>query len=176
MANSNCFLINVDTLETINFQFVPIGFSYNPEIRTQTIQAMSRNTPIYQNVGSEDIISFELHWVCEEQDRKDALRKCRLIESWAKNDGLEKPPALVKLVWGNLFQQGFGLFTAPDGSIENSKTSLEGNDTFIITRCSYDPQLFHAGHGMMPTTIIQQIELRRSHTKSRTREEISNVF
>lgn len=171
MAKSTCSLVNLDTLERIPFQFVPPSLSYSPEIHTQAISAVSRNTPLYQNVGSEDVISFDLHWVAMEENRKDVITKCRMIESWAKNDGFNKRPARVMLVWGNLFKSNVsGEFLDYDGKF------LIYNDVFLITKCPYELQLWNAQAGMYPTMAIQHIELKRLSEKSRTREEISDVY
>ncbi len=97
-------IVEPDSYEVIDFQFVPDVLSWQRNIDISEIKPILRNTPKYQYSGGSTVISFRLDFFANTDGRDDVIDRCRQIEALGYSDGYVKPKAQVKLVWGALFR------------------------------------------------------------------------
>lgn len=148
------YLLDLVTLERLFFQNIPTVLKYTPESQFVAIPSAGRNNPLYHYVGSEDSLAFTITWYAEESAKDDVLRKAKWLESLSKNDGYDKKPHLVQLIFGNVFKDAKWLVTSA-GPIDFS--------------------LFDRTAGMLPKLATQEITLKRTTETNRSRVEILSI-
>jgi len=97
------FVLVSDPEKRLYIQFVPDELNITRSASVQSVQIVGRNNPLYQYTAGEKLLSLKLDFYAEEENRKDVIEKCKWLEALAYNDGYEKPPEKVKLVFGELF-------------------------------------------------------------------------
>lgn len=97
------YLVEIDTAVRLEIQFVPEELSFGGVTRIGEIQILGRNTPRYQYLGGEALLSFQLDFYADEESRQSVIQKCRWLEKLKQNDGYRKGPSKVSLVFGKLF-------------------------------------------------------------------------
>lgn len=148
-------LINLLTLEKVSFQFLP-ELSVEPESQFHAIASMGRNTPHYHFTGAEDTIKFTLNWVAyhhtdpDQNDRTYVIKQCKTLEAWSKNNGDHAAPPVVKLVWGDIFQ----------------------DSEFIVVSAKYTLKTFSKPHNLKPIVATQDVVLKRVSDENLTTSKI----
>ena len=103
-TNDNMYLVLVSSPEKrLAIQFVPAELNIQRNTQTQAVQIVGRNNPFYQYTAGEKLLTFQLDFHASQEDRKDVIEKCRWLEGLSYNDGYEKPPEKLLIVWGDLF-------------------------------------------------------------------------
>ena len=131
------FVLVSDPEKRLNIQFVPPELNFQRSASIQAVQIVGRNNPLYQYTAGEKILSLQLDFFAQEEDRQDVLRKCQWLEALAYNDGYEKPPERIKLVWGDLFK----------------------DELWIVKSVNYKVSLFNKEKGFLPQQAIVDISL-----------------
>jgi len=131
------YLIAVDTMEKLEIQFVPPELAIERQIDIAKVRVVGRNNPLHQYVGGDTTLGLQLDFHAMDEDRKDVIRKCRWLESLGYNDGYEKQPPRVKLVFGDLFQ----------------------DQIWIVQSVSYKLSAFDKQYGFLPRQAYVDIEL-----------------
>lgn len=90
--------------QRLQIQFVPAELSIQRNSSTQAVQIVGRNNPLYQYTAGEKLLSLQLDFYSDEENRQDVIRNCEWLEALTYNDGYARPPERVMLVWGDLFQ------------------------------------------------------------------------
>ena|SRR5882757_3168571 len=148
------YILDLITRERLVFQNIPNDLKYSPESNFMAVASAGRNNPLYQYVGSEDVLAFTLSWYAEETSKNDVLRKVKWLESLSKNDGYDNKPHLVQCVFGEVFRDAKW--------IVSSAGPIQFN-------------LFDREIGMFPKLATQEITLKRVTDKNRTRQEILSI-
>lgn len=134
------FIYDLVTNEKVAIQFVPQELDYSSNPNWEAISAMARNNPLYHYTGGEDTLKFTIDWFAEQENRQDVLERCKKIEALTKNDGFDKPPHHVKLIWNNL---------------------MFSDSTWIVASAGYRLSMFQAHQNMMPQQAYQEVVLKR---------------
>lgn len=143
--------MDVETQESLYFQFVPQELDYKVGTSIAAISTFGRNNPRYHYTGSEDTVTFEIDWHSDVAEKNDVLKKCRWLESKTKTDAYqgELPQMLFK--WGDVFNS---------------------DDMWIIADASYRISLFDKTASMRPKQAYQSITLKRITAENRTHNQI----
>lgn len=137
----------------LKIQYVPAELTYTPESNWAVIPSVGRNNPFYHYTGSEDILQFTLDWHADDILRLKVIENCKWVEALSKADGYTKEPHVVKLIWGDLFQDSL----------------------WIVEKAPYRLVRFQA-LGMRPVQAYQDVTLKRVINHNRTRSEILNPY
>ena len=131
------YFIALTTLDRLNIQFVPdqLEIARNPSIAN--IQVVGRNNPIYHYISGDTTMRLELDFHAMTENRQDVIDKCKWLEHLAYNDGYEKEPQKVKLVFGELFQ----------------------DEQWIVRQVSYSLSNFNKQKGFLPQQAYVSVEL-----------------
>lgn len=147
------YFIDMVTQEVFYLQTIPIELEKSGETSWSTIQATGRNVPLYQYTGAEDVVNFTVSWYANEDNKEDALKKCKWLDALSQNDGYDNKPHKVKFIFGRLFC----------------------NSIWIVASAKYKMSLFDRSKEMMPCLAIQEISLKRVSETNPTRSEILNI-
>lgn len=141
------------TYRYLRIQYVPKEINYDPQANWVPIASVGRNNPFYHYTGGEDTLTFQLDWHATDELRESVIKSCKWVEALTRNDGYRGEPHLVKLIFGDLFQES----------------------TWVVTAAPYNMVQFHAA-GMRPIQAYQELTLKRVTTHNRTRDEILNPY
>lgn len=139
------------SLEKLEIQFMPATLAPSRSANWAEIAIVGRNNPLHQYTGGSNSLTLELDFHSVDEDREDVIQKCKLLESWAMNDGWSKPPERIKLTWGKLFK---------------------ADEIWVIKSVNPSYSLFSAEHGMLPRQAMVQVELALDTDKNRTRRDV----
>lgn len=153
MANTEIYLVDLIDLSYVFIQTVPRELELSPDSQFEVILSPGRNNPFYQFKGSEDTLTLDLDWYCNEETRKAVLEKCRWIESLTKADGYQGGIRPVKLVFGDIFPPGV---------------------SWQIQSAKYTLSMFDRVYGLLPCQAYQKLILKRLADHNRTTSEIRN--
>lgn len=148
------FILNMETLERIQFYYVPREVDYDPNAEFVALNTMARNIPVYHYTGGADVLTLEIDWFAKEEDRKDVIRNCKIIEAMSKNDGYDKPPPRVKLLWGEF---------------------MFSESTWLVKSAGYRLSLPHGDKGMAFQQAYQKLVLIKVAEENPSRETILNI-
>jgi len=163
------YLANVDNSDDrVEIYTIPREISYGSESTHAVIKPMGRNNPLYQYIGSEDRVEFEISWYKRDYDNDQVIRSCRQLEAFSKADGYGNKK-LVTLIWGDT-------------------NRLFGDHTFVVLEAPYILHRFSRAHinktnqdgiytddELMPVRATQKIVLARVSTFNLKHEDIVRV-
>lgn len=152
--------------QSLVIQGMPTEVNCEFENSWVAVRNTARNNPFYIYTGSEDTISFDISWYSIQPDRKDVIKKCRLLESWSKSNGYNSAPPELWLSWGSaeLFKDfTFILVSAPYilGNFQNA---------YRLNRKSNIVDL-----GLLPNAATQKLTFKRVTKENLTHEEIQKI-
>lgn len=154
------------TYESIVIQGKPSEVNIESENHWVAVRTNGRNNPFYMYTGSEDTISFDISWYSTQPDRKDVIKKCRLLESWSKADAYAASPPELWISWGSaeLFKDySFILVSAPY-VLSNFQNACRANRTSPITDL-----------GLLPNAATQKLTFKRVTKHNLTTADIQRV-
>lgn len=102
--HNQIIIVNTNTspATSIILQNRPPTIQVNNQSYWVSVKSMGRNNPFMMYTGGEDSIQLEVSWfVTDENNRKEVLTKCRLLESWSRADGYAASPPTLKISWGS---------------------------------------------------------------------------
>lgn len=132
-----CFVLVTEPDKRLYIQFIPTNVSIQRNSSTQTVQIVGRNNPLYQYTAGEKLLSMTLDFYSEEEEREDVIKRCHWLEGLTYNDGYDKPPERVRLVWGDLYQ----------------------DEIWTVKSVNYSLSNFHKGWGFLPQQAYVDITL-----------------
>ena len=154
-------LVDLDTLERLNFQTVPQNLEYVPNANFHSINTVGRNNPEYHYTGGSDVLSFTLTWYSDrlqsgalDTEKTGVLTHCKWIEARSRNDGYNAEPPRVKLIWGS---------------------TRYTDATWLIQSSQYTTKLPDAQNDYLPTHAVQNITLIRVTEENSTKEQIQTL-
>lgn len=148
------YLVNTDTRERVQFQTVPRTLEIDPQTVLHAIKSSGANISKQHFTGAEPIISFEMSWYSEVDDRSDVISKCRKLVSWSMNDGFSKSIPKLLFLWGN---------------------SLFDGQEFILVSAKYSLQDFNGERDGFPIHARQEITLVQVSDHNPSHDDISRV-
>lgn len=157
---------NNNSYESIVIQGMPSEVNYEMDNTWVTVKTNGRNNPFYFYTGSEDTISFDISWYSNQPDRKDVIKKCRLLESWSKANAYEAAPPELWISWGSseLFKDySFVLISAP-------YVLSNFQNAYRLNRKSAPIDL-----GLLPNAATQKLTFKRVTKTNLTLEDIQRV-
>jgi hypothetical protein len=131
------YFIALTSREKLEIQYIPSNLGIERNSKMNEVAIVGRNTPQYQYLGGETLLKMRLDFHAVEEDRSDVIRKCRWLESLTYNDGYDKAPEKIQLVWGSLYRK----------------------QIWVIKSVNYDLSLFDAGYGYLPRQAYVDITL-----------------
>jgi hypothetical protein len=143
------YLVDLITLEKLFLQTIPVEIEVNAETNWVALAAPGRNNPNYQFSGSEDSLEFDITWYANTEGKDDVLKKCKWLQSLAKNDGYDNPPHPIKFVFGDLFKSA----------------------KWIVFHAPYKLGMFDRSKGMLPGLATQHVVLKRVTETNMSRTE-----
>jgi len=156
----------------IALPFIPKEVEVTPGIKVVPILTPGRNTGFYHYTGAEDTIEFNIDWFfIGDETKRNVIRACRLIESWAKNDGYKKKPYTIRVIWGNEDV----LFDGMKWVIASAPYSLTNFERGHNSRPNGNYSGRHINTGLLPSQARQIITLKRVSEDNLTREDITHL-
>lgn len=150
-TNGQLYLTALGSLERLEIQFMPQELTPVRTANWAEIAVVSRNNPIHHYTGGSNTLSLTLDFYCEEENRRDVIRKCRLLESWAMNNADNKPPERIRLTFGRVFKE---------------------NEVWIISNVSVTYSQFSPLYDMLPMQSSVQLDLMLDTTHNRNINEV----
>lgn len=150
-------LFNLITGAKLVIQNRPESVSIEPDTTWATIKGIGRNNPYYVYNGSEDTISFEISWFCnDEKHRDEVLLKCRLLESWTKANGYKNSPPIIAIKWGTsgIFDNYNFILTGASYTLNNFQNAYENGDGKIVDL------------GLLPQAATQKLTFKRISSRN----------
>lgn len=95
-----------NAITKIYFQNIPDEMAWGRDVAMQSVNIVGRNTPSYHYAGGETLLTMQLDFYAEEQDRLDVLRKTKWLESLTYNQGVLNAPPRVIIGFGDMFSVG----------------------------------------------------------------------
>lgn len=89
--------------ERLPIQYMPTELAFSRTPKYAEIEIIGRNTPQYHYTSGVTQLTLQLDFHAEQENRDDVIKKCRWLEHLAYNDGYNKKPKNVVLIWGDLF-------------------------------------------------------------------------
>lgn len=145
------YLTSMTTLDRVEIQFMPKTLSTNRSSVWAEIAVVGRNNPFNQYTGGNNSLTLELDFLATDDQREDVVERCRMIESWAMNDGYENPPQVIRVTWGKFFKE---------------------KELWVIKNVQTDYSRFSANHDMMPTQAYMQLELAMDTQTNRKTSDV----
>lgn len=90
--------------DRVEFQFMPVGMKVNRSAKFAAISPVGRNNDLYQYVGGNNTVQFEIDFFSDDENRKDVIQKCNFLQSLAMKDGGFGPAPKVNIVMGEIFR------------------------------------------------------------------------
>lgn len=131
------YIIALSTLERLEIQFVPSMLSINRDPTVQQVEIVGANLPRTQQQGGGRTLTLDLDFYADDNDRMQAIKKCRQLESYTYREGQRKPAEKVRLIFGDMFQQ----------------------EIWSVQKVSYDLKQFHKLHGFLPVQAYAKVTL-----------------
>lgn len=103
-TDGKLYLTALSSLKKLEIQYVPSELGLNRSASWSGVEILGRNNPIHQYTGGTNSLELELDFYSEQDNREDVIEKCRLLESWAMNDGFSNPPERIRLTFGKVFK------------------------------------------------------------------------
>lgn len=152
--------------QSLTIQGMPSEVNIETDNTWVAVKSAGRNNPLYIYTGSEDTISFDISWYSLDKDRKDVIRKCRLLESWSKANGYISSPPELWISWGasELFKDDSFILAAAPYTLTNFQNAYRVDRTSPIIDL-----------GLIPNAAVQKLTFKRVTKTNRTHTEIQNV-
>jgi len=159
----------------IDLPFVPREIEVTPDLKVIPLLSPGRNTGFYHYTGAEDTIEFNIDWLSvTDESKRFAIKACRLLESWAKNDGYTNKPHMIRVIWGQedvLFQGVKWVIAAAPYSLTNferahrqkPKNGDVGDGGVLINTA------------LLPSQAHQTLTLKRVSQSNLTRADIQRL-
>lgn len=167
--NNQIIIINPNTspYTKVVIQGMPHELEVTPDSNWATVKSAGRNNPFMIYTGGEDTISFDISWFSIQEDRKDVINKCRLLESWTRADGYNSSPPVLLLSWGNanIFKDDKFVLVSARYNLTNFQNSYIKN----ISRKSIQQPI---DLGLLPNCAIQKLVFKKVTSNNTTHEEI----
>jgi|GEM_PF-2524155 len=160
------YLVSIDNPEQIvELQFVPDKLEIERNMDMQHIQYIGQNYSHYHYLAGAKEIEFDIDLFADYDARLQVIDKILILEAWTMNEGFNKQPTRLSLVWGEMtqylateniwvlkpFKPIFSQFDSNDGGLPRSAK-------FKITLC-YEPS-----KNIKASDILKQVtDLRFQH-------------
>lgn len=164
------YIINrtISPYQVLKIQNRPSQLEVQPETSWAVVKSMGRNNPFYQYTGSEDTISFDVSWYCNDPNNRDeVLLKCRLLESWSKSNGYLSSPPILELLFGNSSDND--IFKGYKFILFSASYTLK--DMAIDIRDNHQGNMIIGDH-IYPMTAVQSLVFKRVNNINTTSEQI----
>lgn len=145
------YITALSTLEKLEVQYIPRELTSNRQVNLGEVQVVGRNNPLQHYTGGSNRIRLELEFYSDQRDREDVIAKCRLLESWAMNDGNVAPQEKLRVTFGRMFKE---------------------NEIYRISDLSVDYSMFSPTKGMLPRQATANIELVLDPKFNRKAEDV----
>lgn len=150
ITGGRLFLTALTSLEKVEMQYVPNEMTLDRTANVADIFIVGRNNPVHQYTSGNTELTFELDFHAEDSDRADVLRKVRMIQSWASNDGYSKPAELIRVSFGDVFK---------------------ADEVWVLKRAPAKFSGFSRKHGFKPTQAYMSLQLALDTKTNRKRRE-----
>ncbi len=142
------YFIEVDTLERLEIQFVPDEIAVVRAPLIGGLQVIGKNTPNYQYVGGETILTLKLDFFAEQENRKDVINRCKWLESLQYNNGNQSSPSKVKLIFGGLFKDDLWIVRAAGYKLSqfNKEKDYMPQQAYVDIALALDPDFNISGN------------------------------
>lgn len=167
--NNQIIIINPNTspYTKIIIQGMPSELDVTPDSNWATVKSAGRNNPFMIYTGGEDTLSFEISWFSIQEDRKDVINKCRLLESWTRADGYNSSPPILWISWGsaNIFKDCAFVLISASYTLSNFQNSY-------LKELSRKSKGNPIDLGLLPNCAVQKLIFKKVTSNNTTHEEI----
>lgn len=147
----NFYLTAIRSLEQIKIDYLPKSISPNRSSDIADLKIIGRNNPVHHYLSGSNTITLDLDFYAKEKNREDVIKKCRMLESWAVNDGFDKKPEQVRITLGSIFKF---------------------EDLWVIDSIVTDFSNFDAAYNFLPKQAYVKLSLKLDTPKNRKRRDI----
>ena len=119
---------------SIILQCRPDEIQITPHSTWAAVTSMGRNDPFRMYTGSEDTLTFDINWYCNDpNNRGEVVTKCRLLESWTKADGYVSAPPVLQLIWGqsDLFKDTYWILESASYKLTHFQNLANRGGTYV---------------------------------------------
>lgn len=100
----NIYLVASKTLQRLRLQVAPAEIKSVRKLIAPAILPIGANNPVYNPVGGNTDVTFDLYFYVDRENREDVIEKIRWIESLTYNNGSHTTYENVLILWGDLFR------------------------------------------------------------------------
>ena len=122
------YILMLASLEQIKAMYVPISADGTRQAKYAEVQPAGMNNPQYHYTGGTEDLKLSLSFTAEDEQRKDVIEKVNKLKALCYSDGKQRPPELVKVVFGDAWK----------------------NSQWIVKSVSYKFELFNENHQFNP--------------------------
>lgn len=141
-AAGRIFIINLQTLERREAQYIPNRLIWDRKVQEGDIVVAGRNHPVYHYITGQENLKIRFDYTPTEETRRDALEKFLWIKSLTYNDGFKRPRPRVRIVFGDIFKKEIWVVDSVEGdlSLFNKAASLLPGLVYIDVNFKLDPR------------------------------------
>lgn len=144
------YLTALKSLEKVELQYLPKEIVLDRTANVADIVIVGRNNPVHQYTSGNTEMVLELDFHSVEANREDVIRKVRMIQSWASNDGSSVPAEIIRLTFGKLFKP---------------------NEVWVIKKAPAKLSMFAVTKGMLPQQAYMSLHLALDTTENLKRRD-----
>lgn len=120
-TNKSLYIVEIGgNRDRIEIQFTPKEISFNSQANNQKIEVIGRNNPLYHYTGGQDTLKFQLDFYADDEDREEVVKKVRWLQALRYNNGRRNRKKNVLIVWGDLFNDPFYVWTVDSVDVKYS--------------------------------------------------------
>ena len=97
------YLVELETEETLTFQYVPEKISLRSGTQLAEIMAVGRNLPIVMATGGEETLNLVMEFYAKDTLRQEAVKKANWLKSLRYGGSGQIVTPRLQLIWGQMF-------------------------------------------------------------------------
>lgn len=153
-TDSKLYILDLDTQESMEIQFVPDNLSIDRKIRLNAVNIIARNLPKYQYSGGQTELDFRLDFYADEENRVSVIQRCKWLEGFTVNDKGRSPQKKLALIFGSMFR----------------------DDIWIMGEFKYKLENFDKQFGMYPKQAYVDIKLHLTTASNTSFTETRGIY
>lgn len=105
MPTEKIYIVEVETLEQIECQYMPNELTRNNTAEINKIKTVARNNPFPGYSGVETDMMFSLDFYSEQEDREDLMSRVKWLEGLTYGQAFNARPVKIRIVWGRFLNK-----------------------------------------------------------------------
>lgn len=104
-TDKRLYFIAENSRKRMEIQFVPDKISINRDIDLGVMKVVGRNTPRYQTIGGEELLTLNLDFCADEDSRQSVIARVEWLKSLTYTNRGKLPAQRIILVFGELYKK-----------------------------------------------------------------------